>query len=185
MTRTERRPAHIVEEIEATRAEIDETLEALVHKLSPAYVVDRLVDRVRSGPGEFAGNLGDAVKASPVPAVLAGLGIGWLMWSGSRRQQALAEGPRPHGDPLRAVEHRASAVAGAAANAGRTARTEAERLLHTQPFLVAAVGLAIGAAIGAATADGDAEDRRPHTEPVPPIRRQPEAERRPEAAAPE
>src|SRR3546814_854709 len=71
-------------EIQRTRTEIDHTLEAIQERLSPQHLMTEAVDYMRAGPGEFASNLGQAIKNNPLPVALVGLGIGWLAVSGPR-----------------------------------------------------------------------------------------------------
>lgn len=73
-------------EIAATRAEMDETMSEIQRRLSPGYMVDQAMTYFRSGPGEFIDNLGTTIKQNPVPFTLVGLGLAWLMVSGSRSQ---------------------------------------------------------------------------------------------------
>jgi ElaB/YqjD/DUF883 family membrane-anchored ribosome-binding protein len=89
-------PEELEQEMAATRAEMDETIAALGQRLSPEALFQRAVDQF-GGPSEFAGNMGDAVKRNPIPAALAGIGIGWLMlahrqgWSSGQAHPS--EGP--------------------------------------------------------------------------------------------
>lgn len=66
------------QEMAATRAEMNETLAALARRLSPESLFHQAMERF-GGPGEFAGNLTEAVKGNPIPAALTGIGIGWMM----------------------------------------------------------------------------------------------------------
>lgn len=69
------------QELEHTRQQMRGTLDAIIRqKLSP----DALMHRAREafgGPEEFARNLSGAVRRNPVPATVAAIGLGWLMWS--------------------------------------------------------------------------------------------------------
>jgi hypothetical protein len=78
-----RSSAEIENEIERTRAEIDETLAALERKLSPDVLWQKGIDYLR-GPSEFTTNLGNTVKENPLPVSLVGIGLVWLMAGGSR-----------------------------------------------------------------------------------------------------
>jgi hypothetical protein len=74
-------PDEIEHDIDDTRAEVQATLEALEHKLSPNRLLDMTLGRVREHGGEFAGNLGHAVKENPLPLLLTSIGIAWMMMS--------------------------------------------------------------------------------------------------------
>lgn len=69
-----RSPDEIRSEIERTRSELHETVDALERRLSPGDLFEELWNRVR-GSGTGAG---DVVRDHPVPLALMGLGLGWL-----------------------------------------------------------------------------------------------------------
>jgi hypothetical protein len=81
-------PAQLEREIDATRAELLGTLEELEHRLSPSDIFNNVLTRVRRDGGEFAGNLGNTVKEHPVPALLASIGIAWMMAANGRHHEA-------------------------------------------------------------------------------------------------
>jgi ElaB/YqjD/DUF883 family membrane-anchored ribosome-binding protein len=81
-----RRPEDILAEIDRTRHEMDSTLSAIEHRLTPGQLVDQGVDYLRqSGANEFVQNLGSQVKYNPLPVSLVGIGLAWLM-AASKRQ---------------------------------------------------------------------------------------------------
>ncbi|MFZ0255545.1 MAG: DUF3618 domain-containing protein [Gammaproteobacteria bacterium] len=84
--RDERKSADIEKEIEQTRTRMDETLDALQEKLSPGQLVDQLLAYTKSGPGQYFSNLGHTVQQNPFPVALVGVGLGWLMMSGSKAE---------------------------------------------------------------------------------------------------
>lgn len=81
----ERRPAstsaegrssdEIRRDMETTRADLHDTVDALERKLSPGQLLDELWGRVKSGE---AGAVGGVVRDHPVPLALMGLGVAWL-----------------------------------------------------------------------------------------------------------
>jgi hypothetical protein len=75
-TRDTRSADEIRREIERTRADMDETVDALGERLSPGRIVDELWARLRQGDG--LSGVGDMVREHPIPLALMGLGIGWL-----------------------------------------------------------------------------------------------------------
>ena len=76
-------------EVEETRSQLSGTLEELRGRMTPGRVVDQLLDRARNGPsGEFVRNLGREVRENPMPIVLIGIGIAWLMLATSRTSRA-------------------------------------------------------------------------------------------------
>lgn len=71
-------PARLEREIDQQRADISHIVDALENKLSPGQVFDRLVHYGRGNGRELAQNIGNAVKANPVPALLTSVGLLWL-----------------------------------------------------------------------------------------------------------
>ncbi|MBU8539312.1 DUF3618 domain-containing protein [Falsiroseomonas tokyonensis] len=72
--------AEIEHEVEATRAGLTQTLEELRERASPGQLFEQALDYARtSGGAEFTRNLGTAVRDNPLPLLLIGAGIGWLM----------------------------------------------------------------------------------------------------------
>jgi hypothetical protein len=83
MTVQSKSPEQIEGEIRSTRHDIDRTLDALQTRLSPGQLVDQALGYMKSGGGEFATNFGRTVSQNPIPVTLLGLGVLWLMCSGS------------------------------------------------------------------------------------------------------
>jgi ElaB/YqjD/DUF883 family membrane-anchored ribosome-binding protein len=80
-----RRPEDIEDDIERTRAEVSSTIDAIQDKLTPGQLMDQAVEYFRhSGPADFGANLGNTVRDNPVPVALIGIGLAWLMMSGTR-----------------------------------------------------------------------------------------------------
>jgi Protein of unknown function (DUF3618) len=79
-----RSPAELEREVRESRADVERTLDAIQERLSPGQLVDQVAHYMRDNGGEFARNLGDTVRQNPVPVVLVGVGLAWMML-GSRR----------------------------------------------------------------------------------------------------
>lgn len=69
-------------EIDDARADIQETIDTLEHRLSPTELLDRVWSRVRDGGGAAVGG---ALRAHPIPAALLGTGLAWLAFELARR----------------------------------------------------------------------------------------------------
>lgn len=188
--RTNDNPDALESEVEATRSRMNETIDAIERKLTPGEMMNEGLDYFRhSGSGEFLTNLGESAKSNPMPAVLTGIGIGWLMLAN--------RSPRNGGATLRAGEVKDKAKGKASAAAERTreaahnARERAHdarermhqvreetrdmsrraaggmrdmadrfsRAIHEQPLIVGALGLALGAALAAGLPRTSTEDR--------------------------
>jgi hypothetical protein len=81
-------PEEVQREVRQSRAEVEETLEAIQERLSPGQLFEQAVDYMRSSNGtDFLRNLGAAVRDNPVPVALVGTGLAWLMLSGSRSRR--------------------------------------------------------------------------------------------------
>jgi hypothetical protein len=73
----ERSSEEIRRDLETTRAEMDDTVDALQRKLSPGQLVDDLWGRLKRNGG-VGSNVGDLIRDHPVPIALMALGLGWL-----------------------------------------------------------------------------------------------------------
>jgi Protein of unknown function (DUF3618) len=83
----------IEREVQQSRAEVEQTLDAIQARLSPGQLLDQAVDYLREGRGvEFARNLGDSITQNPIP--LAGRGRAGL---DDARRPALRAHWRPSG----------------------------------------------------------------------------------------
>lgn len=101
MSEHRKSPEEIEQDIRSTRADIDHTLDALQSKLSPGQLLDQALGYARDGGGQFAANLGRSVRDNPIPLLLTGAGIAWLMMAGRRR------GNGEEYEPVQAVDYTA------------------------------------------------------------------------------
>lgn len=84
----EEREPHVIEErIDATRADMRATLEALERRFSFDRLMELTVGRIRERGGEFAGNLTDVAARNPMPLVLTSIGLAWMMLTSRRGTQ--------------------------------------------------------------------------------------------------
>lgn len=70
------------EDIEQTRADMNETLHALENRLLPSQLVDQALNYFRGANDsstEFTARLSQSIKSNPVPATLLGISLAWLM----------------------------------------------------------------------------------------------------------
>jgi ElaB/YqjD/DUF883 family membrane-anchored ribosome-binding protein len=80
----EKDPDTLEREIDQTRAEMNQTLGALERRLTPGQIVDEAMGLFREHGRDFAANLGSSIKENPVPAMLAAVGIGWMILAPKR-----------------------------------------------------------------------------------------------------
>ena len=100
MTDTLARSADELErDIERTRADIDRILTALHDRLSPAAMTDRVLRTARDGGGNFAAEMGRAIRDNPIPSLMVGAGLAWLMIAA--RSRVGEQGRRVREDPSR------------------------------------------------------------------------------------
>jgi ElaB/YqjD/DUF883 family membrane-anchored ribosome-binding protein len=85
-------PARLEREIDQQREDINHLVDALEDKLSPGQLFDRLVHFGKGNGREFIENVGQAVKANPLPALLTSVGLLWLY--ASRNEPAPPPGAR-------------------------------------------------------------------------------------------
>ena len=179
-----RRPEQILTEIHRTRGELERTLTAIEHRLTPGQLVDQGVDYLRqSGANEFVQNLGGAAKQNPLPVALVGIGLAWLMVLGHRPAQnydssgsssnlrerasgamqsasdTLASTKERVSGTVTSMQERASQVTDTARDQWQRARGGLDYLVHEQPLALGAIGLALGAVLGAAAPRTRQEER--------------------------
>lgn len=171
--------AQLERQADATRAQVAETLDRIRSRMSPGQMVDQAIEYARdNGAAEFVRNLGQQVKASPLPVALIGTGIAWLMLSNGQsaaRASAGSDGAAAVREQWRsasaALHGAASSVSDAGASAGESLRDAAASLSNgmpgqqaamnfarEQPLVLGAVGLALGALLGAVLPSTRTED---------------------------
>lgn len=176
----ERRPEQILTEIHRTRDELERTLSAIEHRLTPGQLLDQGVDYLRhSGANEFVHNLGGAAKQNPLPVALVGIGLAWLMALGRQPAQqesmssvrnkaseamqsasdTLASAKERVSGNVTSIRERASQVTGTAREQWQRARGGLDYLVQEQPLALGAIGLALGAVLGAAAPRTRQEER--------------------------
>jgi|ERR1700730_7988664 hypothetical protein len=75
--------------VHQARARLTETLEELRAGMTPGQVVDQFADYARKGPAaEFFRNLAREMRQNPLPLMLIGAGIAWLIIASSQPSRA-------------------------------------------------------------------------------------------------
>ena len=74
-------------DVEQSRHRLNDTLSELGSKLSPGQMLDEGLGLLRGQAGQFAGRLGRQVRDNPLPVLLVGAGVAWLVVS-SRQNAA-------------------------------------------------------------------------------------------------
>jgi hypothetical protein len=70
---------HLEHETERARSNVTELLDELRLRVSPGEMVDQIVGYAGDGAGEMVRNLGSQLRNNPLPALLVGVGVAWLM----------------------------------------------------------------------------------------------------------
>ncbi|MCP1313353.1 DUF3618 domain-containing protein, partial [Halomonas sp. 707D7] len=88
----QRSSEEIEKEIHRSRERLDTTLNELEERFSPQRLLNASYDYLRhGGANEFFSNLGTTIKENPVPFLVTGVGLGWLL-------TAQRGGARPSGN---------------------------------------------------------------------------------------
>jgi hypothetical protein len=78
------------QEVEAARWRLQATLEELRTRMTPGLVIDQVIEYARQGPARgFFRNLAREVQENPMPLVMLGISIAWLIISASRSSRAM------------------------------------------------------------------------------------------------
>lgn len=133
------RPSEQLErEAEYNRAQLAETLDELRVRASPGHVMDQILTYARDGgAGDFARdmgkNLGRQVRDNPLPVLMVGAGMAWLMFGNSTRRRGYgyrvgSSHASYVGDTSEHLSELGSAAAEGAESARRSAMEGAEGL---------------------------------------------------------
>lgn len=72
-------PSQLEREVDEQRREITNTIHQLEEKFSSREMYNQAANYVRDHGGEFAENLGNSLKANPLPVMLTSVGLLWMM----------------------------------------------------------------------------------------------------------
>lgn len=85
----QRSPADIERDIERTRAEMSETVDAITARFQPEYIKEQAKEAIRDTARSAGTSMFDTIRDNPLPAAIAGMSIAWLFAhasSGDRRR---------------------------------------------------------------------------------------------------
>jgi ElaB/YqjD/DUF883 family membrane-anchored ribosome-binding protein len=164
-------PEQIRQDIQQTRAEMAATIDAIQDRLSPQHVMEQAKDTVREATvgkvkdmvnsatdtaSDVAGHVQDTaqqafeyVRENPLPAVLIGVGVAWMLMRTQR------SGPR---QAQQAVSGTSARVQESWQYYSRRTETEFERWMRENPLTVGVAAVAIGAAVGLSMPRTETED---------------------------
>jgi hypothetical protein len=122
-------PAELEREADMARDALEETLFEIEQRFSPSELYDRFASAVKQNSGEFGTNLLTQVRNNPVPTIMAGIGLAWLMAS-SKQPPAARPGEHTGGLTDR-LSSAMDSVRGAAQSARETMFGAAESVRDT------------------------------------------------------
>ncbi|MFN2361621.1 MAG: DUF3618 domain-containing protein [Marinobacter sp.] len=153
-------PEDLKREADDAREDLEGTVEKLMHQLSPKELLNRGIEMVQNtGDVDFVRNLVNRVESNPIPTVLAGVSLIWLITASSSpnsSSRGAAERTRDAAERTRDAGHKA---AKGARSGLRDAHDGYTHLLSEQPLLVGVLAVAAGAALGALLPRTSTEDR--------------------------
>jgi hypothetical protein len=88
-TGSQKAPATLEREIDQTRAEMNQTLNALERKFSPGEFLDQGLTYVQQHGGQLLGGVGDTIRQNPMPALVTAAGLVWMVLASNRPKSAL------------------------------------------------------------------------------------------------
>lgn len=172
-----KRPEELEREANDVRKDMEKTIDQLMNQLSPGELINHTLDRFRNGgDSAFTQNLVRQVQNNPVPAVLTGCGLAWLMASskqppasaghtgarvGEAKEQAASTASHLKDQMSETRQHTmesARHTMDSARQGVHAAQKNYNDLLREQPLLLGALAVAAGAAIGAMLPASSVED---------------------------
>ena len=176
----------VEQRVDEARDRLDASLDALQRKFSPGQMVDEAMSFFREGSGaDFGRNLTRSVREQPMPVILVGVGLAWLMFTSSGSQSSSGTTSHLGGQAQRAgetaserarqasgaLQDQASSIGQGISEQGRNAAagvqsgarslsnagSETMALLQRQPLLAAAFGVTAGAVLASLFPSTDAE----------------------------
>jgi ElaB/YqjD/DUF883 family membrane-anchored ribosome-binding protein len=93
-------------DVQQSRHRLNDTLSELGSKLSPGQMLDEGIGLLQGQAGQFAGKLGRQIRENPLPVVLIGAGLAWLVASSrqSNRSPELETEQQYHQRRYRTIE---------------------------------------------------------------------------------
>ena len=134
-------------EVEASRGNLDRTVEALKSKMTPGQLFDEAAHAMGGAGQQVLSKLLDQAKENPMPLAVMGVGLAWLMTTSNKaagrsmtyEERAFAPDPSGSlGDKVHAVADKASdlvssardTMSGAKASAGEIGRAATDKAVQ-------------------------------------------------------
>lgn len=137
-------PKELSREVEEARSQLERTVSELSDRFSPGELIDQALAMAREHGGQFGRNLGSQVKDNPVPMILTGVGVFWMMLSSGSKTYASGD--------------QAQAAGGSIQESAKGIQESLMQFYREQPLIAGSLGIAIGAALGALAPSTGLED---------------------------
>ena len=144
-------------EIERTRTDMSETVDAIQNKLSPQNLKEQAKEQA-TGTAKGAGStIMQTIRENPLPAALTGIGLGWLFMSARKQSasgpsggQSVSQAQERAGQVANQAQDRMSQLGSQAQGQAQRAKGGFQRMLQENPLAVGALAVGAGAAVGLA-----------------------------------
>lgn len=81
----EKSPDELQREADEVRRDMEQTVDQLANQFSPGELINQTFKKLQNGSGTaFAHNLSTQIQNNPIPALLAGVSLAWLMTASKR-----------------------------------------------------------------------------------------------------
>lgn len=126
----QRKPAELEQEADRARARVEHTIEALEQKFSPGQLLDQALQLVKSNGSGFGHNLTTQIRNNPMPLVLTGIGLTWLISASDRPPQYTGSTSGSSGGGMSSAASGARSAAGGVASRTRAAADSVSGAAH-------------------------------------------------------
>jgi hypothetical protein len=177
----ERRTGDIRRDIEQTRGDMSETIEAIEDKLRPGNILSSATERVkhaatekvrnmtqsagqtysrmRSGAGNGSGLMA-GIRQNPIPSAMIGIGAAWLLMrslsNGDDDRRSESDG---YADPTAdSYEYSQGEMRNEARARGRRIQSQLQRVASDNPLMLGAGALLLGSVVGLAIPETQREN---------------------------
>ena len=127
----DKRPEQLQREADEVRVDMEHTVDELANQFSPGELINQAMVMFRgSGDAHFIRNLSTQIQNNPVPTILAGVGLTWLMTASKQPPERSAPGgpSRARQSAGQKLSHLADQARGSTQQASESARQKQQHL---------------------------------------------------------
>lgn len=115
----EKSPDELQREADEVRRDMEQTVDQLANQFSPGELINQTFKKLQNGSGTaFAHNLSTQIQNNPIPALLAGVSLAWLM-TASKRAPVQTSSNDTHSGVMGAGKDKLSSAAAHTRNSGQ------------------------------------------------------------------